>query len=54
MKFVEEEMMRDVGKVYLGDRVMLDIEKCEQEFQAIQTKINSFLLSHAEPIQIWN
>ena len=39
VKHIEEEMMEDVGKMYLGDKVLLNITKCEVELAGVIKKI---------------
>lgn len=28
VQYMEEEMAKDIGKLYIGDKVMMDISKC--------------------------
>ena len=47
-------MQRDVCKLYIGEKVMVDISKCEQELQNINAKIVSFLEESRPNIEEYN
>ena len=51
---IEHEMQRDVCKLYIGEKVMVDISKCEQELQNINAKIVSFLEESRPNIEEYN
>lgn len=44
-------MTKDVGKLYIGNKVMMDISKCEQELEEIKEKIKRFMEENQKPIE---
>lgn len=54
VRYIEEEMTRDVCKLYIGANMMLDISKCEKELKNVETKIINYIKENYSCIDEYN
>ncbi len=46
-KAMEDDLMDNISKLYLGKRVMFDISLVEKELRGVEERIISFLTTHS-------
>lgn len=54
VRYIEEEMTRDVCKLYIGANMMLDIAKCEKELKGVEEKIANYIKENYPCIEEYN
>lgn len=54
VRYLEDEMARDVCKLYVGQGMMFDVPKCQAQLEAIEDRLLLYLQENASTFEDYN